>query len=411
MGRGTDATRPSFGGRGAKAGYSRRQSERAALAERSTSFLPYSICASKIGASGVSLAHLVAEAWKSIAWLATFSLVSMYHAANFFAPLTLRLLRRLLIPSANPESCCLCAVCFSLCSDISLPPDFFRRDASPPVDLLRLTIESDFARFFFRLRDDTGGFTLVGFFSLIAPFAVLSAQPMGSDNYASSVRIVASIQSEANSLMADISTDLRRVLPRPFRPRRELISAGFPRRRPHQQFLRVTLGDRVAKFLAYRSNVDPNPFDIVRRRQADCGPQGGEEGARDGRVQALPSEHDVDCVAEQTADGGTAKEPIGYAVGSADDGVVRLPGSFMKLAIDSGFRDGAPDLGGWRLGHQALGELEHLIGKRSVVGIQIYPGVAVVVSHRRYPSFVDRCVVPSSVSYANIAVTSRIRCS
>ena len=37
--------------------YSRRHSERAALAERSMIFLPYSYCAAKIGASGVSLAH------------------------------------------------------------------------------------------------------------------------------------------------------------------------------------------------------------------------------------------------------------------------------------------------------------------------------------------------------------------
>src|ERR1039457_777183 len=165
MGRGTNATRPSFTRkrRGAKTGYSRRQSERAALAERSTNFLPYSICASKIGASGVSLAHLVAEAWKLITWLATFSLVSMYHAATFFAPLTLtRLLRKLLIPSNTPEPFLLCAECASLCSDIFSPPDF-RRDASPPVDLLTLTIDSVFARFFCRLGDETGGFTLPGF--------------------------------------------------------------------------------------------------------------------------------------------------------------------------------------------------------------------------------------------------------
>src|ERR1039457_6156563 len=115
MGRGTNATRPSFAGRGAKTGYSRRQSERAALAERSTNFLPYFICASKIGASGVCLAHFVAEASKSIAWLATFSLVSMYQAANFLAPLTLnRSLRKLLILSNTPESCCLCAECVPL---------------------------------------------------------------------------------------------------------------------------------------------------------------------------------------------------------------------------------------------------------------------------------------------------------
>src|ERR1022692_4217181 len=117
MGRGTNATRPSFARkrRGAKTGYSRRQSERAALAERSTNFLPYFICASKIGASGVCLAHFVAEASKSIAWLATFSLVSMYQAANFLAPLTLnRSLRKLLILSNTPESCCLCAECVPL---------------------------------------------------------------------------------------------------------------------------------------------------------------------------------------------------------------------------------------------------------------------------------------------------------
>src|ERR1039458_8826954 len=153
MGRGTNATRPSFAGRGAKTGYSRRQSERAALAERSTNFLPCSICASKIGASGVSLAHLVAEAWKLITWLATFSLVSMYHAAAFFAPLTLtRLLRKLLIPSNTPEPFLLCAECASLCcenppepffwcaecasfwSHIFSPPEL-HRDASPPVNL------------------------------------------------------------------------------------------------------------------------------------------------------------------------------------------------------------------------------------------------------------------------------------
>src|SRR5271154_3252091 len=89
--------------------YSRRQSERAALAERSTNFLPYSICASKIGASGVSLAHLVAEAWKSIACLATFSLGSMYQAANFFAPSTLN---RLLPRPSNMEPFCLCSDIF-----------------------------------------------------------------------------------------------------------------------------------------------------------------------------------------------------------------------------------------------------------------------------------------------------------
>ena len=49
--------------------------------------------ASKIGASGVSFAHCVAEAWMPIACLATFSLVSMYHAANFFAPSTVNRLR------------------------------------------------------------------------------------------------------------------------------------------------------------------------------------------------------------------------------------------------------------------------------------------------------------------------------
>jgi len=37
--------------------YSSRHSERAALAERSMIFLPYSYCAAKIGASGVSSAH------------------------------------------------------------------------------------------------------------------------------------------------------------------------------------------------------------------------------------------------------------------------------------------------------------------------------------------------------------------
>jgi hypothetical protein len=42
---------------GAHRDYSSRHSERAALAERSMIFFPYSYCASKIGASGVSLAH------------------------------------------------------------------------------------------------------------------------------------------------------------------------------------------------------------------------------------------------------------------------------------------------------------------------------------------------------------------
>src|ERR1039458_3727939 len=164
--------------------------------------------------------------------------------------------------------------------------------------------------------------------SIVAPKPVRNA---------SSVRIVPSIQSEAISLMADIFADLRRVFPRPFRPHRKLVGAGFPRR--HRRFLRVTLGDRVAKFLAHRSNVDPNRFDIARRRQADCGPQGGEEGARDGGVEPLPSKHDVDCAAEHIADGGTGKEPIGYVVGGADDGVVRCPCNFMNLAVGgSGIR-------------------------------------------------------------------------
>src|ERR1700683_3812293 len=106
-----EAPLPAREGGPGRRSYSRRQRERAALAERSTNFLPYSICASKIGASGVSLAHLVAEAWNSIACLATFSLVSMYHAANFFAPSTFRLLVR---PS-NTEP-------FSLCADIPFSP-------------------------------------------------------------------------------------------------------------------------------------------------------------------------------------------------------------------------------------------------------------------------------------------------
>src|SRR6202030_2281498 len=114
--------------------YSRRQRERAALAERSTNFLPYSICASKIGASGVSLAHLVAEACISIACLATFSLVSMYHAANFFAPSRLN---RLAGRPSNIEP-------FSLCSDIFFSPAS-RRDSVPPFGLLTSWSETVFA--------------------------------------------------------------------------------------------------------------------------------------------------------------------------------------------------------------------------------------------------------------------------
>src|SRR5580658_9244527 len=122
-----EAPLPAWEGGPGRRSYSRRQRERAALAERSTNFLPYSIWASKIGASGVSLAHLVAEACISIACLATFSLVSMYQAANFFAPSTLN---RLLPSPSNMEP-------FSLCSDIPFSPDS-RRGSCPPVGLLTL---------------------------------------------------------------------------------------------------------------------------------------------------------------------------------------------------------------------------------------------------------------------------------
>src|ERR1700722_8812747 len=39
---------------------------------------------------GVSLAHSVALTWKSSAWVASFSVVSMYHAAAFLAPAGLK---------------------------------------------------------------------------------------------------------------------------------------------------------------------------------------------------------------------------------------------------------------------------------------------------------------------------------
>src|SRR5208282_199448 len=70
----------------------------------------------------------------------------MYHAANFFAPSRLNTLLK--FSNAEP---------FSF-SAISSSPDF-RRNASPPLGLLSLAIESAFAHFFCRIRDETGGFT------------------------------------------------------------------------------------------------------------------------------------------------------------------------------------------------------------------------------------------------------------
>src|ERR1700691_1433762 len=126
-----EAPLPAREGGPGRRSYSRRQRERAALAERSTNFLPYSICASKIGASGVSLAHLVADACISIACLATFSLVSIYQAANFFAPSTVNTLLMPLRPSNIFP--------FSF-SAIAASPGC-RRDSCPPVGLLTSVIE------------------------------------------------------------------------------------------------------------------------------------------------------------------------------------------------------------------------------------------------------------------------------
>src|ERR1700683_2707599 len=121
-----EAPLPAREGGPGRRSYSRRQRERAALAERSTNFLPYSIWASKIGASGGSLAHLVA-----CACLATFSLVSMYQAANFFAPSTVN---TLLIP-LRPSN----IFPFSFSAIASSPG--CRRDSCPPVGLLTSVIE------------------------------------------------------------------------------------------------------------------------------------------------------------------------------------------------------------------------------------------------------------------------------
>src|SRR5579863_7981018 len=119
--------------------YSRRQRVRAALAERSMNFLPYSYWAAKIGASGVSLAHLVADSWKSIAWLATFSVVSMYQAANFFAPSTLiSFAPRLATFSNTPDALSFSAIFFS-------PPDFWCEVFAPFGLRELLLMDSPFA--------------------------------------------------------------------------------------------------------------------------------------------------------------------------------------------------------------------------------------------------------------------------
>src|SRR5208282_3471478 len=197
--------------------------------------------------------------------------------------------------------------------------------------------------------------------SIVAPKPVRNA---------SSVRIVPSIQSEAISLIADIFTWLHWIRAGPSRPDRELIDAGLLRGHGRgidvscrmsvgfargdffvglladdrladgdmefacEVVFRVALGDGVAQLLAHRAHVAADCFDFGRGRQADCGPQRREERAGDRGVEALVAQDDVDCTAEDLADGGTGEDTIGGVVGSADNGVVRLPAYFMQLAID-----------------------------------------------------------------------------
>ena len=62
------------------------------------------------------MAHDVAEAWKSRIWCAIFSLVSIYHAANFFAPSIVKNYSETSLMLSNTLDF----------SDITLPPNFLR---------------------------------------------------------------------------------------------------------------------------------------------------------------------------------------------------------------------------------------------------------------------------------------------
>jgi hypothetical protein len=101
------------------------QSERAALADRSMNLRAIEFCASNREASGVSLAHAVAFSCRPSASLAAFSLFSIYQAAAFFAPSTLKHASLNLLKASNNPS----RVSFS--ATVRVPP------SSPWGDFLR----------------------------------------------------------------------------------------------------------------------------------------------------------------------------------------------------------------------------------------------------------------------------------